>query len=71
MEGKSYDKEFPYAKKRCTNWSRLNQSLNEEGLHQVLLDYFTGIFEKEQKTNSSLNAKLDELLENYVTSYDN
>ena len=71
VEGKSYDKEFPYAKKRCTNWSRLNQSLNEEGLHKVLLDYFTGIFEKEQKSNSSLNAKLDELLENYVTSYDN
>ena len=71
VEGKSYDKDFPYAKKRCTNWSRLNQSLNEEGLHQVLLDYFTGIFEKEQKTNSSPNAKLDELLENYVTSYDN
>lgn len=71
VEGKSYDKDFPYAKKRCTNWAQLNQSLNEEGLHQVLLDYFTGIFEKEQKSNASLNAKLDELLENYVTSYDN
>ena len=71
VEGKSFDKAFPYAKKRCTNWARLNQSLNEEGLHQVLLNYFTGIFEKEQKTSASLNAKLDELLENYVTSYDN
>ena len=70
VEGKSFDKDFPYAKKRVTNWPAQVASMNEEGLHQVLLDYFKGIFEKEPGSNLSLNARLDELLENYVTSYD-
>lgn len=70
VPGNSFDREFPYARKFCTNWTQLTRSLNEEGLHQLLLDYFTGIFSQKTGANQSLNARLDELLENYVTSYD-
>lgn len=70
-ENERFKKQYPYASKYCSNWGHLEKSLNETGLNQVLLDYFQNIFEKEPGSNASLNAKLDELLENYVTSYDN
>lgn len=66
-----FKKQFSYASKYCTNWNKLEKTLNETGLNQVLIDYFKGIFEKVPGNNASLNAKLDELLENYITSYDN
>ena len=71
VPGVSYNQKYPYSAKRCTNWTELNQALNENALYQVLLDYFKGIFEKEPASTASLNSKLDDLLENYISSYDN
>lgn len=71
VDGNSHSSKFPYSSKRCTNWSACNTSLNEMALHGKLLDYFKGIFEKNTSSTASLNAKLDALLENYISSYDN
>lgn len=62
---------YPYSTKRCTNWQAASNSLNETELHQVLFDYFSGIFEKPTAVTASLNKRLDDMLENYVSSYDN
>ncbi len=69
--GENHQGRYPYSAKRCLNWQEASNSLNETGLHQVLLDYFTDIFEKPVANTASLNQKLDELLENYISSYDN
>ncbi len=64
-------KRYPYAAKYCTNWKDLQKSLNEEALHEILLGYFRDIFEKPSGSTASLNKRLDDLMENYITSYDN
>jgi len=71
VDGNSFSTQYPYSAKRCTNWSACTTSLNEMALHGKLLDYFKGIFEKVTASTDSLNARLDELLENYISSYDN
>lgn len=69
-EANSFASLYPCTAKYGTNWSDCARSLNETGLHQVLLDYFKDIFERPAGTNASLNSRLDELLETYISSYD-
>lgn len=71
VDGHSFDKKYPYSAKRGTNWKECTRSMNEMGLHEKLLNYFKNIFEKKTASTLSLNARLDALLENYVSSYDN
>lgn len=71
VPGNGFSSKYPYSAKRCTNWGAATQSLNETSLHQILLDYFKGIFEKPTASTASLNKQLDDLLENYTSSYDN
>jgi len=71
VDGDSFNKKYPYSAKRGTNWKECTRSMNEMGLHQKLLDYFKNIFEKKSGSTLSLNARLDALLETYVSSYDN
>lgn len=71
IQGHSAANRYPYAVKYAKNWKECNDSINDMELHKTLLDYFKGIFERPSASNASLNAKLDELLETYISSYDN
>lgn len=70
-DGNSFASQYPYSAKYGKNWSDCNQSINDVALHQKLLNYFKGIFEKPNAANISLNMRLDEMMENYISSYDN
>ena len=70
-DGEDYGNQYPYSRKYGKNWKDCNASINDVALHKKLLEYFTGIFEKPSASNVSLNVRLDELMENYITSYDN
>lgn len=71
MQSHPYAKDFPYASKYAENWGACNNSLNDTSLHQTILEYFKDIFEKKNNVNLGLKDRLDTLLENYVSSYDN
>lgn len=71
MQQFSFSDRYNYSSKYVTNWSKCEQSLNETGLHRTVLDYFKDIFEKKSGSNMALNDRLDQLLENYISSYDN
>ena len=71
MHTGNYDGEFPYSARRVRNWKECTNSLNETSLHQTILDYFKDIFEKPSASAMALNEQLDQLLENYISSYDN
>ena len=66
-----YNAEYPYSAKHVSNWQDCEKSLNETDLHQIILEYFRDIFEKKNASNAALNDRLDQLMENYITSYDN
>ena len=70
-DGVSYAGKYPYSAKHGTNWAACNTSINEVALHEKLLGYFKGIFEKPSASNTSLIVKLDEMMETYISSYDN
>ena len=63
--------QYPLASKHAKNWNEVQSALNENALYGVLRDYFRDIFEKAASSTASLNSRLDELLETYVSSYDN
>lgn len=71
MQQRSFFDRYRYSSKYATNWNNCERSLNETGLHSTMLDYFKDIFEKKSGSNVALNDRLDQLLENYVSSYDN
>lgn len=71
MVQNSYSGKYRYSAKHVTNWKSCVKSLNESGLHATVLDYFKDIFEKQSGSNMALNDRLDQLLENYISSYDN
>lgn len=70
VDGNYFDGKYPYSAKRVTNWDVCTAAMNEAGLHDKLLNYFKGIFEKPISTTASLEQKLDDLLEVYISSYD-
>lgn len=51
-------------------WARLNQSLNEAGLHKDVLEHFKGIFEGSLEVARSVEAAVDGLLDKLVTRFD-
>lgn len=71
IKGQSFSNRYPYASRYAENWSACNATINDMDLHQTLLEYFSEIFDRPSASNASLNAKLDELLETYISSYDN
>lgn len=71
IDGRNAANRYPYTVKYAKNWKECNESINDMELHETLLEYFKGIFERPSASNASLNAKLDELLETYISSYDN
>lgn len=70
VDGYSFDSKYPYSAKRVTNWQECTKAMNEADLHNKLLEFFKGIFEKPIASTASLEQRLDELLDVYVTSYD-
>lgn len=71
MQHFNFSDRYRYSSKHVTNWSNCERSLNETGLHRTVLEYFKDIFEKKSGSNMALNDRLDQLLENYISSYDN
>ena len=71
MQYGNYSSQYRYSGKYVTNWKDCEQSLNETGLHHTVLEYFQDIFEKKSGSNLALSDRLDQLLENYLSSYDN
>lgn len=71
MQYGNYSAQYRYSGKHVSNWKDCEQSLNETGLHRTVLEYFQDIFEKKSGSNSALSDRLDQLMENYVSSYDN
>jgi len=71
MQYGNYSAQYRYSGKHVSNWKDCEQSLNEAGLHRTVLEYFQDIFEKKSGSNSALSDRLDQLMENYVSSYDN
>lgn len=63
--------QYRYSGKHVSNWKDCEQALNETGLHRTVLEYFRDIFEKKSGANSALSNRLDQLMENYISSYDN
>ncbi|MBP0639121.1 hypothetical protein [Cupriavidus sp. AcVe19-6a] len=51
-------------------WPKLNQSLNEAGLHKDVLEHFRRIFEGPLETARSVEAAVDGLLETLVSRFD-
>lgn len=51
-------------------WDRLQTSLNEAGLHEVVLQHFEAIFEGRIQPASSVLMAVDDLLSNLVTRFD-
>lgn len=71
VDNVSYASMYPYAAKWVTNWAHCEKALNETAIHEKMYDYFSSIFEKESATHAALTVQLDELMEVYVSSYDN
>lgn len=71
VDNVSYASRYPYAAKWVTNWVYCEKSLNETAIHEKMYDYFLTIFEKESATHAALSVQLDELMEVYISSYDN
>ncbi|CAG9167403.1 hypothetical protein [Cupriavidus pampae] len=51
-------------------WERLNQSLNDAGLHKDVLEHFRGIFEGSLEVARSVEAAVDGLLDKLVSRFD-
>lgn len=57
--------------KRCSpTWEALDKSLDEAGMHEVVLQYFEQIFQGEIKPASSVLIAADDLLTKLVTRFD-
>lgn len=66
----NYEDQFPESRKYATNWSDLNSAVSEASLHPNMEDYVRRIKEKEADETRTIEEQLDELLENFITSYD-
>lgn len=71
LQHSTYSGKYRYSSKHVKNWSDCEKSLDESGLHKTIFDYFKDIFEKKSGSNMALSDQLDQLLENYISSYDN
>lgn len=70
LVSRSYGEKYRTAKQYALNWAECERSLAETTLNQTILEYFQEIFSQETQTYQ-LTKQLDDLLENYVSSYDN
>ena len=66
----NYGSQFPESQKYATNWSALNNAISETSLHPNLVEYFSKIKAQEVDETQTIEEKLDALLENFITSYD-
>ncbi len=66
----NYSDQFPESKKYATNWVALNNAISETSLHPNLVDYFSKIKAQKVDETQTIEEKLDALLENFITSYD-
>ncbi|ALS35939.1 hypothetical protein ABID30_000613 [Enterococcus rotai] len=60
---------YPYLEKYSTTWFELETVLKGANLHEVILDYFQGIFNKEA-SKKKLVERLDDILFTLVSEFD-
>ena len=71
VPGSAQDIHYENSARYVRNWRACANSLNETALHEFMLEYFRAIFEKQSASQMALNDQLDQLMENYVSEYDN
>ena len=66
----NHGNQFPESQKYATNWSALNNAISETSVHPNLVEYFSKIKAQKVDETQTIEEKLDTLLENFITSYD-
>lgn len=61
---------FKYLKQYATNWSSIQNMLNNAGLHAQMHAYLESVFESPPDDVKDLKEKLDQLLDSLVSNYD-
>lgn len=60
---------YTYLKKYSKTWPQMEEVLEGAYLHNIMLNYLTGVFEQKASTRE-VKQQLDEILDNLVTAYD-
>ncbi len=66
----NHSDQFPESKKYATNWTALNNAISDTSLHPNLVNYLSQIKAQKVDEVQTIEEKLDALLENFITSYD-
>jgi hypothetical protein len=64
------EQEFPYLRKYSPTWPQLQQAMQGVRLHRTLKDHFANIISGEFTPAQTLAFKIDEILDNLVTNFD-
>lgn len=70
IPGDSHSGRYPYLTKYAKNWSAINQTLNNGGLHKAMHTYLENVFQQPASDVTDLKKQLDQLLDSLVTNYD-
>ncbi len=65
------DTSFPYLKDNSPTWPELKEVLSWAETHENIYQYFNAIFNTPINNSVSVESKIDEILDNLVTNYDN
>jgi len=65
------DTSFPYLKDNSSTWPELKEVLSWAETHENVYQYFSAIFNTPINNSVSVESKIDEILDNLVTNYDN
>ena len=66
----NYEDRFPALRQYATNWIALNNAISDTSLYPNVTDYFSKIKEQKADDTQTIEERLDALLENFITSYD-
>lgn len=65
------ESQFPLLTQYSSTWPQLKDSLEFAETHDTIYKYFSNIFNAKVENTSSLEAKIDEILDNLVNNFDN
>lgn len=65
------EEDFPYMQQYSPTWPDLKAALEWAKTHNDVYQYFSAIFNMPVENASSISAKIDNLLDNLITNYDN
>ena len=70
MAPKLGGQEYPYLRKHCVTWSKLEEALRSARLHTCVAEHFDDVFTGEIYIPPQLSEAVDSLLDNLVTRFD-